>query len=188
MFYRLALLFTIISVHYSFSQSTNSLEKPEGAYASYQAFEDKLPSFSVDSVLNNIIKNQFGNVIALPSSRFSNIWGIVIKDNLYVRRVRNIRTSALPSAVVPFNGGFITLSKLDVAFVRIIKYGSICLNAENEMIKLPSILNYQVSVSDFKFLIRHDRDLTAMFKKERNKKVSVYRYIDLYNARHPSLD
>lgn len=134
------------------------------------------------------MKNQFGNIVILPARQFSKVWGIVLKDNLYIKRTSNMRSSELPIAAIPFNGALVTVSKLDAAFVRILKYGSICLNAENDMLKLPSIENYRVSVSNFKYLIRDDKGLSTLYKKERDKEISVYKYIDLYNVRHPTID
>ncbi len=185
---KLAILFFILICNSSFSQPPGWVSSPDGAYLSYNEFNDGRPSFSVDSVKNNMMKNQYGNIIIVPAKRFSGTWGIVLKNNLYIRRTSNMRSSDLPNAVIPLPGIVFTISKLDVAFVRIIKYGSICLNAENDMIKLPSIQNYEASISNFKYLIKDDKALTAIFRKEKNKKISVYRYIDLYNTKHPIAD
>ncbi len=188
MFFKFTLLLVIVSVSSSFSQSISLTAVPEGSYTSYQEFLDKKPSVLVDSIKNNLIKNQYGNIIVLPARQFSKAWGIVLKDNLYIRRTSNMRSSVLPIAAIPLNGAVVTISKLDAAFVRILKYGSICLNAENDMLKLPSIENYRVSVSNFKYLIKTDKELTASYKKEQDKLISVYKYIDLYNDKHPITD
>ena len=182
--FRLFILFVFGSLP-SFAQSGVLVEAPEGVYASFDDFLQRKPSLSIEIVEQNTIKNQFGNIIVVPDKLFSNMRFIMIKGSLYVRRTAKMRSSDLPIAIVPLNGAVITVSKLDVAFVRLIKFGSISLNAENDMLKLPSIENYRLSKSNFKYLIKDDKELTMAFKKERDKEIGVHRYIDLYNLKHP---
>ncbi len=169
----------------SFAQAGALVEAPEGVYASFDDFLQRKPSLSIEIVEQNIMKDQFGNIIVVPNRLFSNMYAIMMKGDLYVKRTAKMRSSDLPTAIIPLNGVVITVSKLDVAFVRLIKFGSISLNAENDMLKFPSIENYRVSKSNLKYLIKDDKELTMAFKKERDKEISAYRYIDLYNLKHP---
>jgi hypothetical protein len=183
MTFRFILLSILISSN-AFSQKVDLVDAEEGAYSSYNDFIQDRPSLSVDIVNQNLMKNHFGNIIILPGDQFSGVWGIVLKGNLFIRRTNKMKSSDFPGVIIPVTP-VISVSRLDIAFVRLIKYGRICLNAENNMLKLPYIRIYTTGVSNLKRLIKDDKELTLSFKHEKDKEIAVYRYIDFYNEKHP---
>jgi hypothetical protein len=167
----------------NFSQIPVLENSKEGAYASFVAFENGRPVISIDSLETQIMRNLGGNLLVLPLSPYENMWAIVYKGFLFTRRSQNIKTSDLPLAILPLGGPLVTIKKSAAAFVRIMKYGKLCLSADNTLVKLPFRRDHELTVSKFKKLIKDDEVLLSQFLLEKDRKIMIYKYIDLYNER-----
>jgi hypothetical protein len=168
----------------SFSQVPLLENTKDGAYASFANFESGLPVMAVDSVELQIMENLGGNLLLLPLNPFEDIWAIVYKGHLFTRRSQNVRVTDLPLAMFPFGGTMATVKKSETAFVRILRYGKLCLSMDNTLIKLPHRRDYELTIPQFKKLIEDDEILLQQFVREKDKKIMIYKYIDLYNQRH----
>jgi hypothetical protein len=154
----------------------------EGAYVSFEDFEKGAPIITGDSVELQIIENLGGNILLLPLNPFDDLWAIVYKGYLFTRRSQNLKD--LPIAMFPFAGTVATVKNSQTAFIRILRYGKLCLSMDNTLIKLPYRRDYELSIPRFKKLIEDDEILLEQFVREKDKKTMIYKYIDLYNQRH----
>lgn len=158
---------------------------PEGAYASYQDFVNKRTSLNRDSVLTLIGKASDVYSIVLSGKYSNNLFGIVLRGQFYINYAtqgRGLPNQSLTSVSVAMGAA----SRSYRIFVRVIKFGSIGLTSYSSCFKMSDgIKHLPISVKAIKTLIADDKDVSDSFKKSKSKEAEMYRFMDLYNRKHP---
>jgi hypothetical protein len=157
---------------------------PEGAYANYEDFISKRTSINRDSVLMLVGKGSDATSIFLPEKYSHQFLAIVLSGELYInyaQQSKNVPVSGLPMAVM------MAATRNYRIFVRVVKFGSIGLTSYGSCFKMSDrIKQMPITPKVIKAFIADDKALSDLFKKTRDKETEMYRFIDLYNAKHPA--
>ncbi len=182
------LLVIIPSILFGQSDSIDFVLKamPEGGYASYQDFVNKRTSIDGDSVLTLIGKASDVYSIVLSGKYSNNLFGIVLRGQFYVNYAPEGRGMPSQSGGVYVSVAMRAASRNYRIFVRVIKFGSIGLTSYSSCFKMSDgIKHLPISVKAIKTLIADDKDVSDSFKKSKSKEAEMYRFMDLYNRKHP---